>query len=229
MPEWQLSDMKPSTNRLDRKNATPGRSPLRAEQLALTRRLLLEALLAEIAEKDVEELQIADIAARAGVAVRTVYRHFPTKEALLDAFWEWWIAGQFGVPDDQAVRVDTFPDYLRRIYEAFDRTEPIMQAFIYSRAGRELRSRTRHRRIKMIDDTLRDAVSALPAADRPRVLAVFQTLLSVTTWDTLRHFRGLSGPEAGDAVAWVARVLIEELRRDPHTFKKTRQSAKERK
>jgi AcrR family transcriptional regulator len=189
--------------------------------------MLLEALLAEIAEKDVEDLQIADVAARAGIAVRTVYRHFPTKEALLDAFWEWWISERFGVPDDRAVRPDTFPDYLRRIYEAFDRTEPVMRAFIYSRAGRELRDRTRHRRIKMIDDTLRDAVAPMPPEDRGRVLAVFQTLLSVTTWHTLRHFRGLSGADAGDAIAWVASVLLEELRRDPHSMKKTRQRAKE--
>jgi AcrR family transcriptional regulator len=200
-------------------------SPLRAEQLAVTRRMLLEALLAEIAEKDVEDVQIADVAARAGIAVRTVYRHFPTKEALLDAFWEWWIAERFGVPDDQPVRPDTFPDYLRRIYGAFDRTEPVMRAFIHSRAGRELRDRTRHRRIKMIDETMRDAVALMPAEDQGRALAVFQTLLSVTTWDTLRHFRGLSGEEAGDAVAWVARVLLDELGRDPRTMRKSKERA----
>jgi AcrR family transcriptional regulator len=221
--------MKAVTVRIDRKRGGPTQSPLRAEQLAVTRRMLLEALLAEIAEKDIADLQIADIAARAGIAVRTVYRHFPTKDALLDAFWEWWINERFGVPDDQPVPLETFPDHLRRIYEAFDRTEPVMRAFIYSRAGRELRDRTRHRRVKMINETLREAVAAVPPDDRSRVLAVFQTLFSVTTWDTLRHFRGLSGEEAGDAVAWVARVLLEELRRDPHTMKKTRKPAKERK
>ncbi len=221
--------MSVAASRNDRKRAAKTQRPLRAEQLAVTRRLLLEALLAEIAEKDVEDLQIADVAARAGIAVRTVYRHFPTKEALLDAFWEWWIGERFGVPDDQAVRLDTFPEYLRKIYAAFDRTETVMRAFIYSRAGRELRDRTRHRRTKMIDDTLAEAVAALPTEDRVRVLAVFQTLFSVTTWDTLRHFRGLSGEQAGDAVAWAARVLLEELRRDPKTMKKTTQPLKARK
>src|ERR1700753_1369490 len=36
-----------------------------------------------------EELSFAEIARDAGVGERTVYRHFPTKEALLGAFWSW--------------------------------------------------------------------------------------------------------------------------------------------
>lgn len=202
---------------------------LRAEQLEVTRRLLLEAVLGEIIEKDVEDLQIAEVAARAGIAARTVYRHFPTKEALLDAFWQWWITERFGVADDKPGEADAFPEQLRRTYAAFDSTEPVMRAFIYSRAGRELRDRTRPRRIKMIDDTMREAVARVPTDDRGLVLAVFQMLLSVTTWDTLRQFRGLSGEQAGDAVAWVARVLLDEIKRDPQTMRKVRNRKKERK
>ena len=36
-----------------------------------------------------EDLSFAEVARDAGVGERTVYRHFPTKEALLGAFWSW--------------------------------------------------------------------------------------------------------------------------------------------
>ena len=36
-----------------------------------------------------EDLNFADVAKEAGLGERTVYRHFPTKEALLGAFWAW--------------------------------------------------------------------------------------------------------------------------------------------
>ena len=53
----------------------------------LTRRLLHAA--AEVfAEKGYEKAGVAEIARRAGVGAGTVYRHFPTKEALFTAVFE---------------------------------------------------------------------------------------------------------------------------------------------
>jgi hypothetical protein len=51
---------------------------------------------------------------------------------------------------------------------------------------------------------------------------VFQTLLSVNTWQTLRDSRGLDGSEAARAASWAARVLVRELRTNPKTFEERR-------
>ena len=42
-----------------------------------------------VLEDGVHAFSVATVAARAGISHRTVYRHFPTKEALLGAFWAW--------------------------------------------------------------------------------------------------------------------------------------------
>ena len=42
-----------------------------------------------LADEEVDEVTVPLVAMRARVSVRTVYRHFPTKEALFDAFGEW--------------------------------------------------------------------------------------------------------------------------------------------
>jgi glycosyltransferase involved in cell wall biosynthesis len=64
-------------------------SPQRARQKAQTRETILRAVGKRLEAVGVEELSFADIAAEAKVGERTVYRHFPTKEALLGAFWTW--------------------------------------------------------------------------------------------------------------------------------------------
>src|SRR5438045_2249906 len=59
-------------------------SPLRVEQLEQTRQRILGAAVELLAAGDVEELTIPAVAKQARVAVRTVYRHFPTKDALFE-------------------------------------------------------------------------------------------------------------------------------------------------
>jgi glycosyltransferase involved in cell wall biosynthesis len=64
-------------------------SNLRDRQKAETRDLILAAVGRKLESGPLEDLSFAEIAAEAQVGERTVYRHFPTKEALLGAFWAW--------------------------------------------------------------------------------------------------------------------------------------------
>jgi glycosyltransferase involved in cell wall biosynthesis len=62
----------------------------RDRQRAETREHILSAVARQMqAGAQMEELSFAEIAREAGVGERTVYRHFPTREALLGAFWSW--------------------------------------------------------------------------------------------------------------------------------------------
>jgi glycosyltransferase involved in cell wall biosynthesis len=60
---------------------------LRDRQREETRAQILRAVGRQLEHRPLEDLGFADIAREAGVGERTVYRHFPTKEALLGAFW----------------------------------------------------------------------------------------------------------------------------------------------
>ena len=57
---------------------------LRREQADLTKRRILEAVRDLLIESS-GSLSIPEIAARAGVSEPTIYRHFPNRDALLDA------------------------------------------------------------------------------------------------------------------------------------------------
>ena len=60
-------------------------SPTRREHAELTRRKIIDALVDLLVEERPATISIPAVARRANVSVRTVYHHFPTKEALFDA------------------------------------------------------------------------------------------------------------------------------------------------
>ena len=58
---------------------------LRARQLALARQAIVDACAELVTERRHLDFAMKDVAERAGVSLRTVYNHFPTREDLLDA------------------------------------------------------------------------------------------------------------------------------------------------
>lgn len=69
---------------------------LRDRQREETRAQILRAVGRQLEHRSLEDLSFTEIARDAGVGERTVYRHFPTKEALLGAFWAWMQSEAFG-------------------------------------------------------------------------------------------------------------------------------------
>ncbi|TDD95644.1 TetR/AcrR family transcriptional regulator [Actinomadura rubrisoli] len=70
-------------------STTDGR-PMRADARRNRRRVLDAARVAF--EEGGNEVQMEDIARRAGVGIGTIYRHFPTKQALVDELTSEWLA-----------------------------------------------------------------------------------------------------------------------------------------
>src|SRR5947208_1689761 len=60
-------------------------SPLRADQRSQVRERIVAKVSEILGDETQTELSVAEVAHRAGVSVRTVYRYFRTKEALYDA------------------------------------------------------------------------------------------------------------------------------------------------
>ena len=201
--------------------ARPYESPLRAEQQEATRRRILQGMADVLADEAVDDVTVPIVAMRARVSVRTVYRHFPTKEALFDAFGEW-------AEENLQLVVHSYPDTLEGVlemapalYRMYDEREPLIRALL-SKRGQEIRARTRRRRLQTFEKAMRELTDSLEPAERRRALAVVYLLVSAPAWQAMRDQWELEGEEAGQAAAWAVRVLTDELRRNPASIKEGR-------
>ena len=187
------------------------RSPLRERQSEQTREIILEALTEQLAEDGLRDFNIPRVARQAGVSVRTVYRYFPTKDALLDAVEVWLDERILAFP--RPTTVEELIAAPEGQFSVFDQRVPFVLAQLASPAGRAVRARGRPKRIEAYQVALEGVTGNLGPDERRDALAVISYLFSAATWKSFREEFGMSGAESGMAVAWALRTLIEDLRR----------------
>jgi AcrR family transcriptional regulator len=198
----------------------PYESPLRTEQLEQTRLRILQAVADVLADEQVEEITVPLVALRARVSVRTVYRHFPTKEALFDAFGEWGEEHLRLVFLSYPETLEELREIAPALYPGYEERAPLMRAML-SKRGQEIRARTRRRRLSTFEEAMREVTADLGPAERQRALAVVYLLVSAPAWQAMRDQWGLEGEESGKAAGWAVRVLTDELRRNPASIKES--------
>ena len=151
-----------------------------------------------------------DVAAAAGVSVRTVYRHFASREELIAEAANWIGEHVFAISFPQTV--DEFAANWQAVMAPFDEHPNLVRTMAITRAGSAIRSR-RTRRLQAMRQALQEVTGNLPAADQRRAEAVFGYLINMLAWVTMRDENGFSGQETGEAVSWAIQVLLDDLRR----------------
>jgi AcrR family transcriptional regulator len=184
-------------------------SPLRKSQAAATRERIVEASVALMQRGD--ELTYAAVAATAGVQERTVYRHFPRKEDLGAALWDWIVAhlthADFAARDEgQLVAA------MRESFAGFDADAPLIRAMLHSPQGLDVRRRQQPMRRAMFESCVDSAAPGTPPQVRERAAAALQVLYSAASWDLLRSFWDMDATEAADVIELGIRSLLTGLR-----------------
>jgi AcrR family transcriptional regulator len=192
------------------KRATKGySSPLRAEQAAETRKRIVQAAVDLLNEGDAGDLSMAEVADRAGVSVRTVYRGFATKDDLLDGVIEWaneHIDQVAGPPP--AVRED-YETGTAGVFRALFEIEPLYRALFATAAGRESHRRTAPLRRAGIRRAYAEQMSALDEAAARRLGALLHLVASSHAALFMKDYWDLSPDDEGRAVQWAIKVLAD--------------------
>jgi AcrR family transcriptional regulator len=191
-------------------------SPLRAAHVDQTRERILRAAADLAGEVGVGDLTIPMVASRAGVSAQTVYRHYRTVTELMEAFGQSLLLASAGSDMRTPIAADELPGFIRRAYVTFDGQEPMLRAYLAARAAGR-RQFDPGERNRFVHATLAPLLEGLPAEQARRAVAAMRLLTSIGTWQTLRDTWHVDGREAGEMAAWVAEVLLAELRRRPRT------------
>lgn len=184
-------------------------SPLRKSQAAATRERIVQACVALMQRGT--DLTYAAVAAAAGVQERTVYRHFPKKEDLEAALWDW-IVQHLTHADFAPRNEEQLVAAMRESFAGFDADAPLIQAMLYSPQGLGVRRRQQPMRRAMFEACVDSAVPGAPPQVRDRAAAVLQVLYSAASWDLLRNFWDMDATEAADAIELGIRSLLTGLR-----------------
>ncbi len=194
-----------------RRRAPPASSTLRERHIEQTREMIFGALLEEVSSRGIADFNIPHLARDAGVSVRTIYRYFPTKDALLEAFGDW-LDDQTG-PQGRPKDAEALAQSPEALFLAFDEREPIIRSQWITPQGRAIRARNRVRRLAARREVLREVTANLDERDGEDALAVISYLLSSRAWLALKDDFDMDGDCSGRAVSWAIRTLVADLRR----------------
>lgn len=183
---------------------------LREQHAEATRDRILAAVADLLERGDAQELTMPGVAEASGVSLRTVYRHYPTREQLLEAAGRWIGTELLRHPYPQTL--DEVAELFRVGCPDFDERPGLVRALALSQLGQSARGHRRRERLEAIAQALRQELEDLPEQELRRAEALLAYLHNMLAYTTLREENGLSGEEIGEAVGWAIRTLVEDLR-----------------
>lgn len=183
------------------------RSELRAQQAEDTRARILDAALRVMAD-GFASVSIPNVAREAGVSVPTVYRHFNTKQDLLDSLYPYLIrrSGLTTPPPPRTVAEirQGVIDYLGHL----DSLDDFSRAVLASPASDEARARSMARRFDLLRPVVESIEAPISKADRDRILRLIVVLTSSPALRLLHDHLGASTEDVAEDVDWFVRAAV---------------------
>jgi AcrR family transcriptional regulator len=146
-----------------------------------------------------DELTFAKVAVAADVPERTVYRHFPTRDALMAGLFTH-TNRRIGFTGELPTTSADMTAMVRRVFPGFDSVAAVVDELLRTPEGRRARLADLDVRRAAAIAVVREAQPDLDATAARQLAAVVQVLGTAAVWQALRDFWGMDGDEAAAAV-----------------------------
>jgi AcrR family transcriptional regulator len=181
----------------------------RADAVADTRRRILRSIVDLGQERLTMETTLDDVAERAGVSVRTILRHFGSREGLLDAAWEF---GRTEVVEERIAPPGDLDAAVRVLFDSYERRGDVTLRLLGQefwderiRHGMDLGRRS-HR--EWVETVFAPQLGERPAEHREALTDLLVVASDVYTWKLLRRDRKLNRDAAEDRVRQMLTALL---------------------
>lgn len=184
---------------------------LRCRQKKITRDHILEALAALISEGRIIDFSIKEVADRAGVSYASVYRHFPTREALLEALYEEASEIMAQTSPFRPHLLEEIPAMAEKTVAFFEEKATIVQGFTIALVANNIHPQSRRQREELVEQMVAQSGSHLAPEVARQSAAIISHLHSSLTWVILKQRFEFSAKETTDALTWALETLIRDL------------------
>jgi AcrR family transcriptional regulator len=187
-------------------------SDLRDEQADATRTRILEALVRTMAS-GLAALSIPAVAREAGVSIPTIYRHFGSKQGLVEALNPYVLAKAGLMPDQLPETPADFEPMARRMFRNLAGMDLTLRAAMASELGQQVRQATMPRRLGVIREVVGRFAPDLSEGDRDRIANLALILMSTPAFHAYKDYLGLGPDGSAELVSWAVRTLIDGARK----------------
>jgi AcrR family transcriptional regulator len=181
----------------------------RREQAERTRERILEAMIDQLGQGR-QDFSAADVAAAAGVSQRTVYQHFPDREAQINAViaaLDERLAHDVAGPRS----LDDIPSFAERLIRLGASHVREMRAQVAGALASEVRARRRRARDRAVALAVGAQCDDLKAA-RLAAVAINVLTSAEISLGMIDRF-GIEGEDLIRTHAWIIRTLVEAIKR----------------
>jgi AcrR family transcriptional regulator len=159
----------------------------------LTEAVILSAAIDLLEHSTVAELTVREVAQRANISSRTVFRYFPSRDEFLDA-----IAAQVIRKMELPPHPETIAQLLNMpaaLYRAFESRTSLVKAALHSELFDRIRSAPAQQRWIAIGQLLDQHAPKAASRERKLAAANIRYFLSATTWHYYRFYFGFGLPD----------------------------------
>lgn len=180
---------------------------------------VVEAIL-DLFDEGVVDFDAATLAERAGVSVRSVYRYFEDREALVLAGVSQhaerlneWLHYEFDVTEDLPTRVEDFLAYRLEVYGQVETVVEVARHYARSIevVGEALESRRNMAR-EQLTEVFAPELAAADASTRTELVAALDAATDLDTWRLLRDAHGLDEPSIRRVMKRVVLAVFDGTR-----------------
>jgi AcrR family transcriptional regulator len=185
---------------------------IRNAQKEVTRQRILGAVLDLVADGGLTEVTVPEVSRASGASVATIYRYFPTKDALFEA--------AAGEPARRAAgelpesELAGGPAYLRVMWRAFAENMALLRHQLASDAGREMRATRYESSRAWFADACRARGIDPESSAGARVVRLALLLTSSLAFVDLHDRQGVDADTAVDDVSWAIETLVAATNED---------------
>ncbi len=188
--------------------------PIRKRQKELTRSSILEALAEIIVEEGPLGFTVQDVADRAGVSHRTVYRYFPNREAMCE--------GLVDLVEDRRdrkgvkaapVSLKDFVEHVPIAFASFGAERTLFRSLALMTLSTGAQPERVRERDRQIERFVRELAPSITREEQDRSIALIRHLGSSTSWMVLTTRFHRTDREAAAIATHGIELAVKELKR----------------